>query len=332
MNPTIAGLTAVAVLVSILAMKFFLRERATRLRFSKIVDVDDVVAKRTEAIVNRERESLAESTKHKESLAALVIKYAAAKEIFDRLTQKISLLEEHVEDMSFGVYSPHFDFSTSEEYRTRLESARYDRKQLIRSGEAAHCPVEWNVGGSKKDGARMMKQYTKVMLRAFNGETEAAIARVKWNNVTKMEERIRKAHEAINELGSTMQMSITPAYLKACLDELRLEYELEQKKYQELEEQRAIRERLREEEKAQREFDRAQREAEQDELRFQRALEKARVELDSAKDQERAELHEDSPTGRQGARSGSRQAKGVIHGAADSLRLPLCDFERGLFR
>jgi hypothetical protein len=63
------------------------------------------------------------------------------------------------------------------------------------------------------------------------------------------------------------------------LEELALTYEYEQKKYDEKEEQRLIREQMREEEKAQRELEKAQKEAEDEERRFEKALEKAKQEL-----------------------------------------------------
>ena len=44
----------------------------------------------------------------------------------------------------------------------------------------------------------MIKKQVKIMLRAFNGECDAAVARVTWNNATRMIERIRKSCEVIN--------------------------------------------------------------------------------------------------------------------------------------
>jgi len=63
------------------------------------------------------------------------------------------------------------------------------------------------------------------------------------------------------------------------LQEMSLNYEYEQKRFEEKEEQRRIREQMREEEKAQRDFERAQREAEEEERRYQKALERAKQEL-----------------------------------------------------
>lgn len=292
MNVTVGAYAVVVIFLIVLAIRFFLLNRAMTKRFAKIVDIESEVEAQKISLAQLKKDEEDSRIKHEHVQLVLAENYSKAKEVFDRLKREISLLEEHTEDISFGVYSPHFSFQSSDEYRTQLEAARTKRKLLIKEGKATHCPVEWNVGGSKKDGARMTKQNTKLMLRAFNGETEAAIARVRWNNVTKMEERIKKAFEAINDLGSVMKISITSAYLQVCLDELRLEYELEEKKYQEQEEQRAIRERLREEEKAQREFEKAQREAEQDELRYQKSLDKVRAEVASATGKELADLNE----------------------------------------
>jgi hypothetical protein len=132
----------------------------------------------------------------------------------------------------------------------------------------------------------------KLLLRAFNGECDAALAKVSWNNILKMEERIRKSCEAINQLGTVTQVSITAEYFQLKLDELRLTYEYEEKRYQEQEEQRRIREQMREEEKAQREIEKAREEAEREEARFQKALEKARIEAARATGERVQEMNE----------------------------------------
>ena len=135
------------------------------------------------------------------------------------------MLEENLEDLSFGLYKPHFTFQTSDEYKAALEELRDKARKMIRDGRAAVCPIHWTVGNSLKEGERMVKLHEKVLLRAFNGECDAAISNVTWNNITKMEERIRKSFEAINKLGDVEKVSITGDYLKLKLDEIRLTHE-----------------------------------------------------------------------------------------------------------
>jgi hypothetical protein len=214
--------------------------------------------------------------------AQLEHEYHTALARYKELQGEVNLLEENLEDISFGLYKPHFNFETSEAYKTALERVRNQQRALIKEGQAAICHIEWTVGGSKQEGARMQKQYLKLMLRAFNGECDAAVANVSWNNVTKMEERVRRSLDAVNDLGKVMQMSVTPAYLVARLNQLRLAHEYQEKRNEEREEQHKFREEMRDEEKAQREFDKTREEAEKEEARYQKALEKARQEANAA--------------------------------------------------
>jgi hypothetical protein len=208
--------------------------------------------------------------------------YIQAKQIFDKLENETALLQENLEDMSFGLYEPHYSFETSEAYKTAMEKIYEQKKALIRSDKAVDYFKDWTVNGSKQEGRRMTKGQLKLMLRAFNGECDAAIVKVTWNNAVRMEERIKKAYEAINALGVVNKIRITTDYLNICLSEFRLTYEYETKKQEEKEEQRAIREQMREEERAQRDFEKAQREAVAEQERAEKGLAAARAELQKA--------------------------------------------------
>ncbi len=241
------------------------------------------------ANLRQEGVDLATTTKSRRD--ALDVDYTNAKSTYDRLYAQVTLLEENLEDISFGLYKPHFNFDTPDEYKARVETVREKQKALLKNGEAAKFAIAWSVGGSRRDGERMQKQYMKLLLRAFNGECDAAVARVSWNNVTKMEERIQKSFEVVNDLGGVMQVSITRLYLELKIEELRLEYELEEKKHQIAEEQRRIREQMRDEEKARREAEQVHAETQAEETRYERALEKARVELAKSQGEEHNRLN-----------------------------------------
>jgi hypothetical protein len=215
-------------------------------------------------------------------IAKLKEDYRNGKKIYDRILEENLALQEDMEDLSFGLYHPHFSYETSEDYKDEMEGVYSRKKELIRTDDAADFSSAWTVNGNRRDGARMIKNQVKVMLRAFNGECDAAVAKVTWNNVTKMEERIRKAFAAINALGVVHQVKITDKYLQLCLDELRLTHEYEQKKQDEKEEQRQIREQMREEERVQKEYERAQREAALERDKAEKALAQARAELQKA--------------------------------------------------
>lgn len=109
-------------------------------------------------------------------------------------------------------------------------------------------------------------------------ECDAAIAKVKYNNVHVMEARIQKAREAINGLAEIQKCTISASYLMLKLDELHLAHEYEDKVQAEKEEQRRIREQMRDEEQALREIDKARQDAEKEEKRYGDALRKAQEE------------------------------------------------------
>lgn len=206
-------------------------------------------------------------------------KFISAKLIFKELEKDIKLYQNDLEYVELGIYEPIFDLETSEKYQERITEIVNKQKQLIKGGNACICNTEWTVGNSRKQGEIMTRRYINLTLRAFNGECDALISKVRWNNIKRFEERITKAFNAINKLGQSNNTSITDKYLKLKLDELHLVYELAHKKYQEKEEARAIREEQREEERAQREFEKARKDAEIEEKRYEKALERAKKDL-----------------------------------------------------
>jgi len=294
MTPSaLAVLFAVATIVLVGFLLHARRELGRlRQRYSPITDLERAVEETKRQLASMRQEADRVAAADQEQRQRLAEEYEQARATYNALRAEVALLEENIEDISFGLYKPHFTFATSEEYKRQLEAVREEERQVIRGGRAASSPVQWRVGESRREGERMVKQTAKLMLRAFNGECDAAVATVTWNNIRTMEERIRKSYEAVNRLGSVLQMSITEGYLRLKLDELRLTHEYEDKQHQEKEEQRRIREELREEEKAQRELERAREDAEREESRSARALERARAEAAQASGQQLEVLKE----------------------------------------
>jgi len=211
--------------------------------------------------------------------------------VYESLLKEVSLLEENLDDISYGIYKPHFTYATSDEYKESLIKSVEKQKETIRLEKATLCAHNWIVEGSAEKGKKMVKEASKLMLRAFNGECDAAIAKVSWNNISNMEARINKAFEALNKLGSTNKISITDYYRDLKLEELWLEFELQKKIQAEKEEQRTIREQMREEEKALKELEKAAKDAQIEEERYEKALEKAKLEVEKASGAELEKLN-----------------------------------------
>jgi hypothetical protein len=270
------------IVLAYFAWRFSTNATRLRTRYANIIDAEATVAAAKRDLERLQLEQKAFTAQDQQRRASLSAEYDQAFASYKALKSELALVEEGLNDVSFGLYKPHFDFQTPEEFKTSLVSLRERERALIHDGKAAVCPLNWTVGDSRKEGERMAKQTIKLVLRAFNGECEAARADVSWNNMGKMVERINKSCEAVNKLSGVLQVTITSEYLDLKLSELRLTHEYEECKYRDKEEQRRIREQIREEERAQREFEKAEQDAEEDEERYQKALARAQEEAAKA--------------------------------------------------
>ena len=270
-----------AILFTILYFKKSKKYNDLYSRFKDVIDLDTEKQKVQKEILD-----------HSTRLDGLKEDYNSKRSIYENLLKEVSILEEDLEFISFGIYKPHFDFDTSDKYKLEIADIRGRQKEVIKDKNAAICQTEWEVGGSKVEGRKMTNRNIKLILRAFNGESDSAILKAKWNNVIKMEERIKKAFEALNKLAEPNHIEITHQYLSLKLDELHVAHEYQEKLYAEKEEQRQIREQMREEERVQKEIEKAKKDAEQDENRYQKALDQARSELGDAHGEKVEQLNE----------------------------------------
>ncbi|HFQ5329751.1 DUF4041 domain-containing protein [Vibrio vulnificus] len=246
----------------------------------------EIELKRDEAITNRQ---LAE-----QQIRDLKSDYITKKATYDSLTRQIAIFSEDIELIELGFYEPKFDFDASEVFKEEIIKCKEIQKSLLKnnnsSSGAIYCSREWTVDGSRSEGKKMTHKSVRLTARAFNNECEAAIANCTWKNVTKMEERIKKAFIAINKLNESNAIYITELYLMEKLKELQLTYEYREKKQREKEEQAEIKAQMREEAKVEAEIKKAEEEAIKEEKRYHKALEAARKELEKASDELKAEL------------------------------------------
>ena len=177
-----------------------------------------------------------------------------------------------------GYTPPDYQYETSGEYADELLNSKSRQKDMIKDKSAVNYQDWTIVGATKAKGKQMTNHMIALVLRAFNGESAAAIAKVKWNNYDASVKRIEAAFKAINKLGTVTQITISHKYKQEILWELQLVHEMEELKQEEKEEQKAIREQIREEEKAQKEAEKAIREAEKETAQWEKALAKARME------------------------------------------------------
>jgi hypothetical protein len=129
-------------------------------------------------------------------------------------------------------------------------------KDAVKAGSAVKGATNWTVNGSSRDGSRMVSEFSKLMLRAYNNEAESIVRMMKPYTLESSIARLEKARETISKLGKTMSIRVTDGYHALRLQELELTSDYLAKVAEEKERDREERERLREEEIARREIER----------------------------------------------------------------------------
>lgn len=206
------------------------------------------------------------------------------------LKNELILLDDELLLQSFGLYTPRYNLMDSTSYKNKLDEIRRKQKEMIKSKTALHYYDNWILDGSKQKGRAMNNDNMKMVLRAFNQECEASIQKVKFNNITSIENKIIKSAEAINKLNIRNKIEITKTYLNLKLEELYLAYEYECKKEEEREEQRQIKERLREEAKRLAEIEKLKAKVQKEKEHLENAVLKYKEQLISASDELAVEI------------------------------------------
>lgn len=179
----------------------------------------------------------------------------------------------------YGFYENKYEFENSEIYKNELLKIRTIQKEFINNGKAVYSKIKWSLGDSKKDGEKVTKNIIKLILMAFNGECDSIITDVKFSNITRYIEKIKKIRDSINKLVEYWGCEISQEYYELKISELKLMYEYKEKLEREKEEQRLIKEQIKEEEKAIREAEKAKIDAIKAEQKYKEEIEKAKLGL-----------------------------------------------------
>lgn len=251
----------------------------------KLWDVKKALAKYS-PIMNLDEEIL-NKTKELEVLGREVFPLTVE---IEALKKQSYIFNEEADLISAGFYKSKYDFDNSTLFEDSMEKTREAQKALIKDKKAIVCTQEWIVSGSKAEGKKMTDRTIKLGLSAFNVQCDNEILKVRFNNIGKAEEKIRKIRENIDKLLEPNHCHITEEFVKFKLQELFLAYEYQQKLQAEKEEQKALREQMRDEEKALREAEKLQNEAIKEEKIYSNALEKAKLELLQISEAEKEKL------------------------------------------
>ena len=161
-----------------------------------------------------------------------------------------------------------------------LKSAREQCRRMVEKGEAAACDY---VEAHRREIA------IRFVIDAFNGRVDAILSRAKHDNYGTLEQEIGDAFSLVNLNGQAFRNArILPAYLDARLAELKWAAVVQELARKQREEQRYLKERLRDEEKARKEYEEKMRQAAKEEELKKRAVEEAEQKVASATMEQKA--------------------------------------------
>lgn len=161
-----------------------------------------------------------------------------------------------------------------------LKKARERTRYMVKNGRAAVCDY---VEANRKETA------IRFIVDAFNGKVDSILSRSKADNIGTLQQAINDAYNLVNHNGGAFRNArITPEFHEVRLDELKWAVVAMELREQDREEQRRIKDQIREEERARREFEKAIRDAEKEEEILRKAMEKVQKEVAQASEEQRA--------------------------------------------
>lgn len=166
-------------------------------------------------------------------------------------TRESAILQE------LGVYEYQHPLEDAVAYKGELARLRDRIKTMnLKDGGAVSGSTNWTVNGSVTQGRAMMRETSKLMLRAYNAEADNLVRGLKPYKLAAATERLNRVALTIEKLGKTMNIRISAAYHRLRVQELGMTADFLEKLAEEKEREREEKARLREERKVQEEIER----------------------------------------------------------------------------
>lgn len=204
----------------------------------------------------------------------------------------LELTKEHQDLLSTVTPFEHLlDGPTSDEIKVSLQQVKNKQKELIKQGNAFDIlqDILWNDNLAK--GKARQKRHGKFLITAFNAEVDNIIANTNARNFTANAKKIDKWFQKVNKSGDDSYVELNRTLLFLRLEEQRHAFEYKYKKEMELEEQRFMKESLREEAKVKKEIESFVTAREKEEKAFQKDLSDALARVQTANQEEVEKLN-----------------------------------------
>lgn len=207
-------------------------------------------------------------------------------------------MRQSVEMQDVGLFDYEHPAETSAELADELSRLRAEVKSLNKVGEAISATSNFTFNNSKAQGNKMVKDYSRLMLRAYNAEVENCVKTVRAGSLHTAQARLEKSVDQIAKTGAMLDITVTARFHRLRLKELELAARHLERLKAEKEAERAQKAELREQRKAQQELQREHDRLEKEKAHYLNSL-------------------------------AALEAKGDVAGA-ERLRMDLLDVERAL--
>jgi hypothetical protein len=216
----------------------------------------------------------AEAARMRGQVQQLRAEQAAVEARLAALRAELVRTSEESELQEVGIYQYQHPLADAVAYKAQIAGLADRIKVMARGGSAIEANTGWTVNGSAAEGRKMINEYTKLMLRAYNAEADSCVARVRPHRLHTAIERLDKVAHTIARLGRTMGIRVAPDYHRLRVQEITLTADYRAKLDEEKERVREERERQREERAALAELEREKARLAKEQSHYQAALAK----------------------------------------------------------
>ena len=178
--------------------------------------------------------------------AALAASQSSSAEVIELDDQRV------LQDV--GIYRYHHPLEDAAAYKGRLRDLDAQVTDFIKVGKAVLAADTFTFDGSLAKGRKMVADFSKLMLRAYNAEADNCVRSLRSGNISTAQKRLESAVKAIGKLGVFMEMRVNPDYHALRVTELELTADFQMKVQEERERAREEREQLREQRRAEQEL------------------------------------------------------------------------------
>lgn len=197
---------------------------------------------------------------------------AAALTEVDRLRAQVASLESQLEMwkghhgsdaiptddaqvlQDLGIYQYNHPLESAVAYKERLADLQARINAMVREGRGILASDMFTWNGSLAKGRHLVRDLSKLMLRAYNAEADNCVRALRSGNLTTAVRRLSRAVDSIEKLGAMMDLRVNPEYHQLRVEELELVADYQMKVQEEREAAREQRELLREQRKAEQEL------------------------------------------------------------------------------